>query len=90
VAEVGVAIRRAGHYLVAVALVDARGRAITTVAHPVELEAGEHRPSIPLPKETLEEYPGPYRVGEVLLMDISDAGILVDRAGTATAGVRPR
>jgi hypothetical protein len=79
-AEVGVTVRRAGHYLAAVTLLDARGQEVTTIAHPTQWLPGEKTVRIPIDTTALAGSSGPYHAGEVLLIDIHGAGLLLDRA----------
>ena len=81
-ATVGVSVRREGDYLCSVALADHAGRRVTTVAQPVHLFPGEHSIAISLPGQTIAALgqEGPYRLGEVILSDISGAAVLLDVA----------
>ena len=91
-ATVGVDVAREGEYLCSVSLLDGTGKKVTTVAHTAHLQPGEQVMRIRIPGATVaaSQWDGPYRLGDVLLLDVSGAGILLDRAVGNSESVTPR
>jgi hypothetical protein len=79
---VGVQVAREGEYLCSVTLLDGAGERVVTLAHTARLEPGEQTMTIEIPGSTVSASgrDGPYRLGEVILLDVLGAGVLVDRA----------
>jgi hypothetical protein len=81
-ANVGVDVAREGDYLCSVSLLDGTGEEVTTLAHTAHLQPGEQVMRIRIPGAAMafSQWDGPYRLGDILLLDISGAGILLDWA----------
>jgi len=80
-ATVGARVMREGEYLCSVSLLDGGGERIVALAHTARLQPGEQDLRIMIPGATIAASgrEGPYRLGEVLLLDVSGAGVLLDR-----------
>jgi len=81
-ATIGLAVKREGDYLCSVILTDGAGRQVATIAHPMHLSSGTHIVNITIPGRAIaaSHSQGPYRLGEVILADISGAAVLLDIA----------
>ncbi|MBN1399403.1 MAG: alpha/beta fold hydrolase [Anaerolineae bacterium] len=81
-AQIGVSAYVAGDYLVSITLLDGEEQTLATIAHPTHLEPGEHRVTVPLSAGRLSALASAdgLALGEILLLDISDAAILLDEA----------
>ena len=81
--HVGVRVAQAGDYLLSLTLrpVDNGGVARVLPAHPLRLSAGSH--SVAVPAAGLDLASSTWRVEQALLLDIQEAGMLVDRQGNA-------
>jgi hypothetical protein len=78
-AQIGVSAYAGGEYLLSVTVLDKDAQTVTKVAHPVHLEPGEHTIAVPIPATALASArDGDLALGEIVLLDISDAALLLD------------
>ena len=78
VAKIGVSVHTEGDYLVSVTLKDGGGRRVATVAHPTHLGPGDQVVTVPLGALARSEASQDYRLGDIALLDVSGAAVLLD------------
>ena len=78
--EVDVDIARGGEFGVSVTLVDGEGTEVLRTTHPVRLGKGRHTVAVPVDPVLLAGHPTPFRVAQVLLLDLTGAAVLVSSA----------
>lgn len=80
--DVGVEAAQAGEFALAGTLIDGRGGEIASTVACASLDVGLHVMTLPFDGTLIRAHrtAGPYRLGQVLLMDVSGAAIEIDEA----------
>jgi hypothetical protein len=80
--DVGVEVTQASEFALAGTLVDSRGDEIVSTVALASLDIGFHVMTLPFDGALIRTHgtAGPYRLDQVILMDVSDAAIEVDEA----------
>jgi hypothetical protein len=80
--DVGVEVTQASEFALAGTLVDSRGDEIVSTVAWASLDVGSHVMTLPFDGALIRTHgtAGPYRLDQVILMDVSDAAIEVDEA----------
>jgi hypothetical protein len=80
--DVGVEVTQASEFALAATLVDSRGDEIVSTVAWASLDFGFHAMTLPFDGALIRTHgtAGPYRLDQVILMDVSDAAIEVDEA----------
>lgn len=75
--EVDVDIAHGGEFGVSITLVDGKGVEVLRTTHPVHLVEGRHTMAVPVDPALLAGHPGPFRVTQLLLLDLTGAAVPV-------------